>query len=104
MPFQGLFVFLSGLTNLAYEEKISCLVFIVICVRGLYNRPDNRCDQTCFQRQILKKHGIIGACDLTFDIHVFNDFVLVKTTSGNPSKCNYFNKQTTLDGFYLKIK
>ena len=47
-------------------------------------------------------HGAIETCDLTFDIHVFKDFVWVINTSEGTGECSEFGAFTTLNGIYLK--
>lgn len=46
--------------------------------------------------------GYLEDCDYKFRVQVFEDFVLVKTISGDGGWC--FGAWTTLDGFYLKRK
>ena len=49
-------------------------------------------------------HGSIESCDITFDIHVFQDFVRVVYTSEGDGLCDDFGAFTTLEGFFLKKK
>ena len=47
-------------------------------------------------------HGSIENCDITYDVHVFQDFVRVVYTSEGDGLCEDFGAFTTLEGFYLK--
>ena len=49
-------------------------------------------------------HGSIESCDITYDVHVFKDFVWVVYTSDGDGLCGEFGAFTTLEGLYPKVE